>query len=554
MGRWWKSGQMLKTNRVLKTSLAAGGVAALLLLAACGDEDARQEAQSQTDATPADATPAAAIDPAQAPVIQKGIEDYLLVMEGPVDSRVIHHGSVKVTPGSDAFEVAIEGIRIGVKESDQLDVGTVTYRLTPKGDDGYIASDLKHAASFPQRDADGKELGSLTLVTKSFTGEWSSSLQTLLALDWQASDIVARDNAPDGGDMTAGGVVVSVTSADKGSGIYDQTGLMTLSGFTAKDTEGGSIGIEKFTGKFALNSVKLKEYVGKTREMQAMMAELADRAAANEAAAAASPDTAPVTAEPALSPEEAQKLGGLIKSMSGLIGGVSYDFDVENLSTREADGSEPFRLKSGTFDLAFAGLDAEMASIDFGLGHDGLVLKDPEITATPLLEKLLPAKGNLALNLSDVPSKELWNLIGDQFPGLIAGDQNQAEAAFNVMLMAVGQLLQQAPMKLNVGPSGLVAEALQVGAAGTFDVKPEAVFGLIGALDVDVHGLDSAMQMATEAAQTSPAAGEIVGGLAMIQSLAKRETGSDGKPVDKLKIEVDAMGDTKVNGVSLSGM
>jgi hypothetical protein len=543
MGRWYKSGRMLKTN------LAAGGVAALLLLAACGDEDAKGDAESQTEATPV-----AAIDPAQAPIIQKGIEDYLLVMEGPADSRVMHHAAVKVTPGSDAFDVAIEGIRIGIKESDHLDVGTVTYRLTPKGTDGYIASDLKHAASFPHRGADGKEQGSLSLVTKSFTGEWSSGLQTLLALDWQASDIVAKDNAADGGDMKAGSVIASVTSTDKGNGVFDQTGLMTLSGFTAKDTTGGVMAFDKLSGKFALNGVKLKEYVSKTREMQSLMAEVADRAAANEAAAAASPDTAPVAVTPALSPEEAQKLGGLIKSMSGLVSGVTYDFDFENVSSKEADGSEPFRLKTGWFDLGFAGLDSEKASINIGMGHDGMVIKDPEITATPLMEKLLPASGNLALTLSDMPSKELWNLIGDQFPGLIAGDQNQAEAAFNVMLMAVGELLQKSPMKLNVGPSGLASEALQLAASGAFDVKPEAVFGLIGALDVDVHGLDGAMQVATEAAQTSAEAAQIVGGLAMIQSLAKRETTSDGKPVDKLKIEVDAMGDTKVNGVSLSGM
>jgi hypothetical protein len=85
-------------------------------------------------------------------------------------------------------------------------------------------------------------------------------------------------------------------------------------------------------------------------------------------------------------------------------------------------------------------------------------------------------------------------------------------------------------------------------------VHPDAVLGLIGALDVDVHGLDAALQLATEAAQSSPDAAQVVGSLAMIQSLAKRETSSDGKPVDKLKLEVDATGDAKVNGVSLSGM
>src|SRR5690606_32573456 len=128
---------------------------------------------------------------------------------------------------------------------------------------------------------------------------------------------------------------------------------------------------------------------------------------------------------PALSPEQAAKLGTLIKSMSGLASGVTYDFDIENVSVKEADGSEPFTLQHGSFNLGFAGLDTEKASIAIGLAHDGLVIKNPEITSTPLLEKLLPAKGNLALSLTDLPSKELWTLIGDHFPGLVAGDPHQ---------------------------------------------------------------------------------------------------------------------------------
>src|SRR5690606_14060821 len=143
---------------------------------------------------------------------------------------------------------------------------------------------------------------------------------------------------------------------------------------------------------------------------------------------------------------------------------------------------------------------------------------------------------------------ELWTLIGDHFPGLVAGDPHQVNAAFDMLLMTTDDLLQKSPVKLTMAPSGLASEVLQLGASGAFEMKQEAGLGLIGGLDVDVHGLDAAMQLATEAAQTSPDAARLVGGLAMIQSLAKREAGSDGKPVDKLKIEIDAAGDAKVNG------
>jgi hypothetical protein len=242
-----------------------------------------------------------------------------------------------------------------------------------------------------------------------------------------------------------------------------------------------------------------------------------------------------------------------MKGMAGLLSGIVYDVDVADIGFKNKDGSEPFHLAKGSFDMGFTGLDAEKGSISFGVGHEGLVINDPQFTASPIYAKVLPTAGNLAIKLDDVPSKEFWALVGDNFPNLMTADPAQSEAAAGVMFVAMQQLLQKAPMKLTVAPSGLVSEAVQVDAIGAFDVKPDAVFGIVGALDVNLHGLDEAMKLANEAAQSSPDAAQIVGGLAMIQSMAKRETGADGKPVDKLKLEVDAAGDTKVNGMSMSG-
>ncbi|WP_374656031.1 hypothetical protein [Dongia sp.] len=551
MGRWWNSDRVTTFGLVCKGSLAAGSVAALLLMAACGDKEEGQAGSGNAAET------VAAIDPAQAPIIQKAIDDYLLLAEGPAEQRVLHHAAIKVTPGSDAFDVAIEGVRIGPKDQGQLDIGTIGYKLTPKGTDGYTASNLTHANIFTAKDKDGKETGSVTLATKAFSGEWSSSLQTFLALDWQAADIVAKDSAPDGGNFSAKTLSTSLASTDKGGGLFDQSGRFQLTGFSAQDTNGGTFNLGQLDFSGLMTAVKLKEYVAKTREMQNLMAEIAEATAKAEAAAgnAATNGTATEAAAPAgINPAQAAKFGEMIKSMSGLIGGLKYDGSFTEAGFKEKDGSEPFHLGLGAFTMAFDGLDKDKAAVNLGLSHDKLVIKDPDLAGDPLFAKLLPASGKLDLNLTDVPSKELWQLVGDNFPNLIAGDPAHSEAAAGIMFVAMQQLLQKAPMKLTVAPSGLTSEVMQLDATGNFDVKPDATLGLVGALDVALHGLDEAMKLANEAAQTSPNAAQIVGGLAMIQSMAKRETGSDGKPVDKLKLEVDAAGDTKVNGMPLSGM
>ena len=254
-----------------------------------------------------------------------------------------------------------------------------------------------------------------------------------------------------------------------------------------------------------------------------------------------------------MSPEEAKQMGDMIKSIAGLFGGFSYNVALENLHTTDLSGAEPFSLAKVGFAMGVASLNTEKATVNLGFSHDGLKINSPKLNQLPLFAKLLPASGKLDLNLADVPSKELWQLLGDNFPTLVSSNPAQAEAAAGVMFIAMQQLLQKAPMKLTVAPSGLSSEVLQLDATGAFDVKPDAVFGLVGALDIGLHGLDEAMKLANEAAQSSPDAAQIVGGLAMIQSMAKREDGSDGKPVDKLKLEVDATGNTMVNGMPMSG-
>jgi hypothetical protein len=554
MGKWWKSDRLVT---VCKSSLAAGSVAALLLVAACGDKEDNAASSGNTSAT-SEAAPVAAVDPAQAPVIQKAIEDYLQVAEGPADQRIVHHAAVKVTPGSDSFAVAIEGIFIGRKDDTYLDVGTIGYKLTPKGTDGFTASDLTHANLLPAKDKDNLTVGSLEITTKAFSGEWSSSLQTFLSLDWQAADITAKDSTPHGGNFTATGLGAKLTSADKGGGLFDQNGIFELTGFKAADTEGGSFEIGKLSGNGLMTGIKLKDYVAKTRELQGLMAEIAEEAAKAEKAAqtAATSDAtnATPTAPTGLNDAQAKKFGGLIKDMAGLIGGLTYDVALTDAAFKNKDGSAPFNLGEGKFNVGFAGLDQEKATVNLGLSHAGLVINDPDFAKDPLFAKMLPASGKLDINLTEVPSKELWALVGDNFPNLVSNDPARSDAAAGVMLVALQQLLQKAPMKLTVAPSGLNSEVMQLDATGNFDVKPEATLGVVGALDVALHGLDEAMKLANEAAQSSPNAAQIVGGLAMIQSMAKRETGSDGKPVDKLKLEVDAAGDAKVNGMSLSGM
>ena len=91
------------------------------------------------------------------------------------------------------------------------------------------------------------------------------------------------------------------------------------------------------------------------------------------------------------------------------------------------------------------------------------------------------------------------------------------------------------------------ADATEVKADGMFSVTPMAVWGASGTMNVLWTGLDDVMALA-QANPGDPSAQDVIGIVGMLLQYAKRETGADGKPVDKFAIEVKDTGEMLVNG------
>src|ERR1700761_8586238 len=75
--------------------------------------------------------------------LQKSVEDYLALVEGPKEARILSHTDVKVTAQQDAgYLVAIDGLKVSVPASGAADIGTIRYGLTPKDDKTFEASQM----------------------------------------------------------------------------------------------------------------------------------------------------------------------------------------------------------------------------------------------------------------------------------------------------------------------------------------------------------------------------------------------------------------------------
>jgi hypothetical protein len=76
----------------------------------------------------------------------------------------------------------------------------------------------------------------------------------------------------------------------------------------------------------------------------------------------------------------------------------------------------------------------------------------------------------------------------------------------------------------------------------------------VGAVNLALVGLDDIIALANSEAQDHPQAAGAIGMLQMVQSYAERETGADGKPVDKFKIDLGASGAITINDKPLNGL
>ncbi len=489
----------------------------------------------------------------QAAEIQKGIEDYLAVMEGPAEVRVLSHEKVTVAlpEKGEGFLVTVDGVKLGSKEAGFLQIGQVAYALAAKDAKTYTASDLKIAGLMPFIGVDGKQSGALKLTPGAFAAEWSSELQTFLSLDFTATDLQAADSAGSGADIRAKLLSWKHQGTDKGSGVSDIVGTLGLEGFSAKDTTDGTVAMDKLTGKFSISGLRMAVYLEQVKKLRDVMGRLSAVAEAEAKAATAGADASaqpatPVPAPAQLSDADKKVLADYVRAIPKMFSGFLYQFDIAGLSFTAADGSKPFALGAAGFSFGAGGIDAEKAQIDLGISHDGLALSDPEFN-DPLIKAVLPKTGSLALSLTDIPTQKLLDTVADALPNMLVNDPAMAEAGAYMVMGSLTQLLQQSNLKLKVNPSSWTGEVTTLKANGDFLVNPQSVMGAVGTLHLALSGLDELIKLAGDLAQTSPDAGQMIGMLQMLQSMAQRENGSDGKPVDNFKVEVKPTGETLVN-------
>ncbi len=468
--------------------------------------------------------------------LKSSVEAELKKLEGSSAQKVLSHGAVSVSPQDDgAYLVAIEGVKFQPGPDGYLDVGTISYLAKPKDEKFYEVSGLTIPQAMAFKGLDGKDRGGLSITTKSFSGLYSKELASFQELAGEFADIAATDDK--GGDVRLANAKFTGGLTDKGGGVADSVGSLVLSGLTAKDTGGGifSVAETQVDGKY--DSMKIAEYQAammKYQELAMKQAALSEQGASGQPAS--------------LSAEEQKSLTDAIATMAASVKGGDFKVAFKGLKYSES-GAEPFSLGGLTMAALMDGINQEKGSFNFDLGIQDLVVSSPDLTS-PVSRASLPRSGNLGLRITEIPSKDVVKVLADNLPAVASAEPAMAEANATAMLVALQAVLQTSGAKIEIAPSQLVSELVELKADGMFNVAQQSMFGMIGALNVAIRGVDDLVALA----QQTPGdfeSQQVMGGAEMLQQYSAREQGADGKPVDTFKIEINEAGQVLVNGKPL---
>jgi hypothetical protein len=171
-----------------------------------------------------------------------------------------------------------------------------------------------------------------------------------------------------------------------------------------------------------------------------------------------------------------------------------------------------------------------------------------------MAKAVLPKSGNLALVATDLPIPSLVEGVAKALPDMTNPDPQVAQGGQFMMMGALMSALSQSTIKLRIDPSGIKTEKASLSADGALRLAMDTPQKAVGVINLSLLGLDDLMALAKSLAEQSPDAMQATGMLQMLQGLAQRETGADGKPVDKFKVDLTEAGAVLVNGKPLDGI
>jgi hypothetical protein len=456
--------------------------------------------------------------------IKQDVEDALAPLADPAGGGGLTHGGVQVTAEGTAYVVTIADMRGAEDDSSYLDIGTVSFRLTPEGSDLYRVDDVKTPPEMPLKMADGSIDGAVTVSSQHFTGTWSRAIANFLQLDAAYRDIKVISKTDDV-SIAVGEATARIDSTDKSNGRIDQAGAFRLANLNVSGPD----------GIYALTAL---EVTSTARDYN-----VGGWAAVQDQIQAIGANADPSAPAPAIDPQLFEALRGAAPLLSG---GVTT-LQVSGVSFRDPAGAEGFALPQGMFNMTLEGFDQPLGRIVLSLGHDGLAVN----AADPATRDLIPHELALNVALENLPVQEIWNGAIDAFASADMSTDEGSSMAMFMLMGLVQQSLVNGKTRMGLNDWRIVSALAQAQLEGMIEASAESMFGAVGRVTLDVTGLDALIDSVRA---NFGADADEVAGLEVMRGFSTRQTAADGSVVDHYDMVFTPEGQFLINGKEYSFM
>lgn len=458
-------------------------------------------------------------------------------------------GEPTVKPAGNHYDVALPRLSAEDAEGARIEIGTVRLTVTPQ-DAGLfgVTLTLPAAISFLTLDEEEEEYAetaTLALGSQSFTGTWSSALETLLTVNAAYKDLVVT-SASGKGQVSIGSVTLvqdlKPDAATGGASTWSGPSALAIGAVAARDQAKR----ELFRlGGLAVESNFVRADLAKISALQKL---------SQQAAAASKP---PTTAE-------------VLPMMRGLIGGFHGKLRLNDLRAEGGDEASTVSLGQMAFQGGIEDLDQALSTFRFGLEAQNFAL-----APSPIPAQFTPKGIDLQIAAAKLPNAALWQSFSELIVAAEAEEKAKAEppakpagkdkkakappppsptdAAGEAALARTMAAMSEAGSELRLDKLSVDTPATAGSATGALRVAANTAHGVIGSSTILLRGLDAAVKAMQPPPGKKPDEDtqNILGMLSMVQMLGQAAKDDTGAEIRSYKIDVNETGQFLLNGADM---
>jgi hypothetical protein len=437
---------------------------------------------------------------------------------------------IETAPQGEAVRVKILGLALPLPDlGGRLEVGDLAFTLADAGPGRYRVSEVETAAQATLIDDKGAKAALINYRLERLTGIWSAALRNFLDLDMAIGGfevVVPQENL----GFAIAEISAVNRSLERADGLIDMEGQARATGLRMINPDFGSLRVGEL-------------YVDYESHGQ----DLSGVRSFNEAFRALNHEDAP--------PNEAQIAAILdrLAAINILPQGFIERFRLSELSYVDGAQQPRFELDEVEMNVAAGDLNLPLGYGSLGVRVAGLRADAPRGGAGDPLQALMPRQLGFIGSLERFPSRLFWQVLVRGMALSVAAGQPGAsndtigdamEAELQAAINEAGTLFRLDRLEVENAAGRLSGE-------GALQVDTASPAGAQGRLALRITGLDEMIAAVTSGAQSEQVDPKVQGNmmfLMMLKSMARREAGPDGKPIDRFEVVLTPAGEVLVNG------